>query len=110
MKRAKKILVAFVLLAAVVCVPTVAKASGHTIRSHGTLIIKDADDSKRVELYASDIQYLQDELDKLFNELPGGASVMSVHDTPAVSSYTESSGSSQQDPIEVETNEVVITE
>lgn len=110
MKRAKKILVALVLLAAIVCVPTVTKAAGHSIRSHGTLIIKNKDNTKQVELYASDIQYLQDELDKLFSELPGGASVMSLRDTPTVSTYSAPAGSTQQDPVESETNEVIVTE
>lgn len=45
-------------------------ASGDTaIKSHGTLRVKNASGSETVTIYASDIQYLQDELDALFAEV-----------------------------------------
>ena len=63
-----------------------------------------------MELYASDIQYLQDELDKLFNELPGGASVMSIRDTPTVNSFTEPGEIPDKEPEQYEGNEMIVTE
>lgn len=47
------------------------KAARYTIKSHGILygVSRSAPD-KKVVFYASDIQYLQDELDALFDEIP----------------------------------------
>lgn len=40
------------------------------IKSHGTLYIKEGGGDREIKIYASDLHYLQNELDALMSELP----------------------------------------
>jgi len=78
-------MIAFALAAVIISAPTIAKAaSDYQIASHGTLVIKNADNSQYVEFYSEDIRYLQGEIDKLYAKLPGNytrSAVRSVQST-----------------------------
>ena len=64
-------LTAFALAAVILSVPNIkAAATESKIKSHGTVKYVSDDSTQSVEIYASDIQYLQNEIDKLMNELP----------------------------------------
>lgn len=79
MSVTKRAIVAIAVAAAILSTPKIAKAaSEYQIRSHGTLVIKSADNSQYIEFYSEDIRYLQGELDALFAALPGGGSVSAV--------------------------------
>lgn len=68
----KRMGIALALAGVILAVPNVVKAAGnHQILSHGTLVIKNPDNDQYIEFYSEDIRYLQNELDKLFAELPG---------------------------------------
>ena len=72
-KLKKVVILGAVLIAGVLlvlpAVPT--KAAGSDgIKSYGVLHIEKEDGSQSIHLYASDIHYLQAELDALFAELP----------------------------------------
>lgn len=63
-------LIAFALAAVILSIPQVkAYATESPIKSHGTVKYVSSDGTQSVELYASDIQYLQNEIDKLKAEL-----------------------------------------
>lgn len=72
--KKRNVLIALVLAFCILMAPSASKAAENLtgkIQSHGTLILRNEDDSQRVELYAEDLYYLQNELDKLFMSLPG---------------------------------------
>ena len=47
-----------------------AKAQSKVIRSYGNLVFGDG---SRIAVYSSDIQYLKEELDRLFGEIPNNS-------------------------------------
>lgn len=46
-----------------------ARAESKTIQSYGNLMFRD---ENQIAVYSSDIQYLKEELDRLFGEIPNG--------------------------------------
>lgn len=71
--KTRRWLIAFALAFVILSIPSVqAKAAGTswTVKSSGTLRYQSANGSSSIELYASDIQYLKNELDNLFAEIP----------------------------------------
>lgn len=56
-----------IIATAVVTNQDYAKAASRTIQSYGNLVLRDG---SQMAIYSSDVQYLKEELDSLFNELP----------------------------------------
>ena len=105
-------MIAFAVCALLLSVPTIVSQAAHKlspIKSHGTIIYKTADESKIVEFYASDIQYLHDELDKLFAELPDYSSTIKTTSAP-VNSFNIQTSEQQTEEQDRLGDEIIITE
>lgn len=108
MTHTKRLCIALALAALILAAPNLAEAANnYTIQSHGTLVMKNADNTQSVEFYSEDIRYLQREIDALFAKLPGNYS------TGSASMNYNTVTPTQRQPVAQENiigNETVVTE